>query len=1159
MDFDLRKRKGWPDDGGVSEVIGNILILMITVILFSGIIAFVQQIPVPEQTTKADFSAAISFSGNYRHANLTLVHAGGKVLPTQDIRILIEQDGTNYAFNLSDDLNFKAATWSTGKPWTIQLDDLRSTSVIIATVVDLKNSMMVWTSQVTGGAVGAPPNIQQRYVDSAPTTPTPDAVKENDTFTLFVKVDDPDGDLNSVWIDARGVNISGSNGAHRDGTPSSVGWYKWEFNKIVNGTAQSVDGNVIIIHAGDSAGHEAMSNFILDVTILPSDLIELTSPVYSDLGTSGLPAYLSFISAALGHGFGFYKELLDQDGNRRGKADTNNPSAYFTKDENVFIRFGSLTMSNVFNDNRLIITDTRTGLTFTPDYASATPNSTVSDPFYPYPTGGGAYVFECAFSTKNLPQSAYTITMYLKNLPGLGQTQQSFSADQLISVNQTGSPPLFMPEVRLYKNGTYEEAWGWSRDRAFDISSSASNTVYVTIHVQDTLAGTALVAEIRITDLSGGSELFGVPPAGSMISSIGVNDPGNYTMEIALRQNNGDMWLPGTNAYTLYISKLNDTNEGVYSLSKQLWIKGSQGKADFFAGTSGLASGNSNFNTREYQYFIQNNNFFSDRIMWQSESTPGSSTDYTVTALGVGDIDDDGDKDLLMAQASSNILYLFENTLNQFGNWQSAASISRPDGTTYPITSIAFGDFSGDGHPDFAYSNSNSKIVLYNVTYGSQGWNFRPLANITWSGTIAKIDLKDMTGDGRADLVILAGGRIWIYDIKYTVDLVLKQYEWKALYKASLAGQVGTKDFDIEDVDRDGDLDILTTGTSKVFDPSGAGVIANLNEPASYNYVLIDENAAGYTPRMEVIDGIVLGTHNNTVEDTQSVNSKGIKFEETTSGGASRVSGIMRFDPLSGTIADQILRVVAKVYPGPGTSESFFVLVSPDNSAYSYVGEVSSTSFQTYNFKLPSTVIGSSMYVKFTDSLASEDSVPEDVIEVDYCAVVTVVPGYTGYSIASATTWTSVRGAEINDPHESGGWLEVVVAKDGANGIRVFKHVTGWSDASWNPQTNSENTTFYDDCAGKVNDATKYPFSTLAPTLFDAVDINGDGFTDLLTCNYTTVGSQLVSKIGFFMNLYSGGPVWRYYQVKVWQMDQPTGQAKNPYIDVVVAASLSAF
>jgi len=45
----LRKRKSWVDSSGVSEIIGNILILMITVVLFSTIMVFVNQIPMPEQ------------------------------------------------------------------------------------------------------------------------------------------------------------------------------------------------------------------------------------------------------------------------------------------------------------------------------------------------------------------------------------------------------------------------------------------------------------------------------------------------------------------------------------------------------------------------------------------------------------------------------------------------------------------------------------------------------------------------------------------------------------------------------------------------------------------------------------------------------------------------------------------------------------------------------------------------------------------------------------------------------------------------------------------------------------------------------------------------------------------------------------------------------
>jgi hypothetical protein len=281
-----------------------------------------------------------------------------------------------------------------------------------------------------------------------------------------------------------------------------------------------------------------------------------------------------------------------------------------------------------------------------------------------------------------------------------------------------------------------------------------------------------------------------------------------------------------------------------------------------------------------------------------------------------------------------------------------------------------------------------------------------------------------------------------------------------------------------------------------------------------------------------------------------------LELSETTVGDTSRVSVVLRFDSLTASVADPMLRVVAKIEPGPTTSESFYVWVSTDNDAYSYVGEISNTdSFMTYNFSLPPTVIGKSMYVKFTDSLASVDST-QDKIYIDYCVVYTTTPGYLEAPVLADTSWTCVRGAEINNPQEPGGWLEVVATKDGASGIKISTASGGvFSQTTWAPTTDA---TFFDDCAGKVNDATKYPFSTLAPTLFDAVDVNGDGFTDLLTCNYTISGTILISKIGFFMDLYSGGPVWRYYLVKTWGIEKPTGSAKNPYIDIALAASLAS-
>ncbi len=183
MSFDSRKRKRWADESGVSEIIGNILILLITVTLFSTIIAFVQQMPVPEQQTHADFSAKLTFSSDGSNASLTLTHAGGAKLLAQDVLVFVSVDDVNYAHYLRNDSGFIGTAWSTGVSWTTELTETSFTSKIEATVVDLAKQQTVWTSQVSGGTGYSPPVIVERWVDSNSRTPTPDPVLAHENFT----------------------------------------------------------------------------------------------------------------------------------------------------------------------------------------------------------------------------------------------------------------------------------------------------------------------------------------------------------------------------------------------------------------------------------------------------------------------------------------------------------------------------------------------------------------------------------------------------------------------------------------------------------------------------------------------------------------------------------------------------------------------------------------------------------------------------------------------------------------------------------------------------------------------------------------------------------------------------------------------------------------
>ncbi len=1169
MDLELRKKKAW-SEFGVSEIIGNILILMITVTLFSGIMAFVQQMPVPQQATKADFAAKVTFGTGGTTAVLTVTHTGGDSIKAKDCIALVEVDAVNTRYNMSNSiLGLKGTTtWSTGVVWTVTLTNTTYASMITVTVVDMIKKSAIWSSQVTGGSSGNAPNILQRFVDSDSRTPTADPVREWQDFSFYVTITDPDGDLNittpGVWIDSSQLetDISTSISQHRTNYTRSGDTFQWDFTGIRGRylNASMLDGKVIFVHAWDAAGHQSISSFTMSIVQLPVDISyqDLSPEEPNPSGDSNLPAYIRWFYD--NQGFGVFAEKV-LNGTPMGTPNTTVVVTTFAKDQLVFVRFASKVMANIFTENVLTLTDIRTGLHVTPLFNGS---STASKPFYPITGGGGVYVYESQFNTSPVPAGAFTLGISLKNQPSTGEVQRIYGADKTIFITDSSSSISFWPAVYLYQDAAHSLLWG-NKSTPFEVTSSDKYKVYVAIKVQDCdIPAAPSIADIRISDGSQSSELFGTPGSGSMISATSSFNTGSpptyfYAFSIDLRLNNGVQWRGGNNTYTLHIAKMNDSNEGLYSLSEQIFINGAGSRADFFAGTTGMAGGGSNFASREYLFYIQNSNLFASRSMWRFDATP-PAPDYSVTALGIGDIDGDGDKDVLIGQATdSKALLLFENTLNTFGTWQSGSSITRPDGYTSIVTWIAFGDVNGDGMKDFAYSNSNGQVVIYNTTYGSRGWIFSPPGNRSWSAPINKISLEDMTGDGRADLIVLGANKIYVYDLKYFYDTSLmpqKSWDRKGVYAVS-SGTV--LDFDIKDVDHDGHLDIITTETVAAFGGNNGVNVNFWREAISPTTKHLDTGATGYIPKWGP------GSYTGSVPNTQDWDGVYMRFMENNSGTddqKGKVSATMRFQALNSN-PDQQLRIVARIGADNGTSsEVFYVWYSVDNVVYTPVITIDSTSWKWYNYTLPSSVAGRTVYLRFTDSNQQPASgLPTDYVDLDMAKIVTDVFGqYTPTRVSTDTTWKAVRAASIDGSPTNDTYMEIVAAKDTV--WTVYRYTTAWnaiartfaSGASYPGPTSS----FYVTSSGKY--AT--PFSTLAPTLFDAVDINGDGFTDILVSNYTIDTAPSPNKynsyVGFYMNLWDGSNmVWRYFSVKTWSIDKPSGGGADPWLTIAAASNLT--
>lgn len=1104
MKLKLLKRKSWSDENGVSEIIGNIMILMITVVLFSGIMMFVNQMPVPELTTKADFSANVAFEDLGSTATLTVTHVGGATMDAAETLILVSIDEMTYGYRLSEDANFSYEEWAMGLAWTKEFSGTSYASSISITIVDDISHNAIWISQVSGGMGGTPPTILQRYVDSNPDTISADPVKEYDDFTLFVKISDLDKDLKYVWVDSSSIVGGSSNDSFETPSGGTVpvegGWFEWNYNDVANDSAL-IDGKTLVIHAQDAAGHRTTVAYELSVIVLPTDIDYYPADTTPQEG--GMPSYIKNINE--GQGFGVFGENLTSH-----TANISDARTVFARGEKVFVRVASLYLTNIFGGNDLTFTDSRSNIDFT-YLVTFVPLSTPTDPFYSYAYGGNVAVYQSVFNTSGMLPGAYTMHMVLK---ATGATHYVFDSSQTLYVTDTESPMSYYPVAWTFKDAGYTTEWGNEKTTPFNVSAT-NYKMYVAIYVQDAVSSPSpSVGEVRIVDMTGGTQLYGPPGSGSMISSVSKSATNStaYVFTIDLRLNNGDKWKTGTNSYTLEIAQFSDNNEGVYSYSRQIFIKASSSRADFFIATNGAYStkgGSTNFISPEYAYYTENNNFFTSRVLYCEENSPSAAPVFYLNAIALGDLDNDGDQDLLVGSNNERgssfdefgqLLY-FENTMNTWGNWQSPSVITRPTGdpTTDRIEWLDMGDINADGDTDFAYCTSGHKVVIYNNTYGAGGTVF---ATYTASNDgVRKIALEDMTGDGRADLIVLANGKVYMYDLtKWTSGL------FATLPNPAITSSSNIEDFDIADMNNDGMLDIITVDPNPSSHDLIEGVwVNNYTVNPTPTRSLVKNGTAVLQPAGTVVSG--------TMQDTQTLNvatPSPMVLRENISGeddeGALSFIFTMQ-NPLS-SYTDQQLIVRAKL--SSDAQEVAYVWYSTDTNPlgtmYTPVIVVTGTDYANYTFNLPPSLAGAAqLYIKVTDS-STQLGLANEYLYIDYIAVQSnrfgsywpnpMISPANRYQVTGVNstyqTYTTARA--INwDGLKDDNRLEVVVAKNGK--WVLYDHRT--ANTAWMIQNQ---TNFYIYSGGLSTSV------AISPTLFEVVDINGDGLDDILTV-WSTVGS----------------------------------------------------
>ncbi len=164
--------------------------------------------------------------------------------------------------------------------------------------------------------------------------------------------------------------------------------------------------------------------------------------------------------------------------------------------------------------------------------------------------------------------------------------------------------------------------------------------------------------------------------------------------------------------------------------------------------------------------------------------------------MTVGDVDGDGDLDVLTANTSSpgSVSIRFNDGRGNFSGTQEVAVGDAPAG-------IAVADVDGDGDLDFATANLNSGFVSVRLNNGT-GFFTSGSDPATNTGS-ASVALADVDGDGDVDLLAANVNA-------YTVSVRLNNGSGIFSGGSNVAVASQCNSVAVGDVDNDGDLDLLT-------------------------------------------------------------------------------------------------------------------------------------------------------------------------------------------------------------------------------------------------------------------------------------------------------------------------------------------------------------
>jgi hypothetical protein len=270
--------------------VATILLLALTVTLFSSIFYFVNTFPQPSPQPTNQFTATLAYSsGGASILGVSILHLAGPTVPGGSLVYLYSSDHpTRFTtpFTVTNGLPSHPTVWNLGQTWYLNLTNYTLTTPDNITVSLTTTSELLFRVTLPGANPAVPPVFTAE--GTLPTTPL-----VGHSFTILVQISDPLLRAASPYINLSQIpGITGS-GLHKLTYSASNGtWYY-----VVGSGITTTPGTFyVFVNASDSQGLKNTGAFTITFVTSAGQVSAalLASPTDPVVGTSvGLTAYVT--------------------------------------------------------------------------------------------------------------------------------------------------------------------------------------------------------------------------------------------------------------------------------------------------------------------------------------------------------------------------------------------------------------------------------------------------------------------------------------------------------------------------------------------------------------------------------------------------------------------------------------------------------------------------------------------------------------------------------------------------------------------------------------------------------------------------------------------------------------------------------------------------